>query len=140
MICTFYKTTDDPIKITKQLTDCHQTTCDIIFDTNIVTPSIIVNSEYIDFNYVYLNDLHRYYYVSDIVISTGYIILKLTLDVLYTYKEEILNNPFFVTRVSNYHTTDIPDNIITTDKVVQTSKPISENIITNNLNFLLGVR
>lgn len=140
MNCTFYKTISPNEKITKELTDSIQTTCEIIDMTNILTPKIIVNSEYINYNYIYLSDLNRYYFITDIVISNNYIILSLSIDVLYTYRSNILNSEFFVERSTNFHPTDIPDNIITSNRVIQASISISDDIITNNLNFLLGVR
>lgn len=141
MICTFYNVSDDERKINKTLTNSHQTTCDIINSTTIINPVIVVDSSYISYNYVYINDLHRYYFVDNITITNNMIVMQLRIDTLYTYREEIKTIPFHLLRCEDYHFTDIfDDKIIMTAKTIQESKKISDTIITNNVNFLLGVR
>lgn len=141
MICTFYNVLDDERKINKTLTNSHQTTCDIINATNIINPSIIVDSAYINYNYVYINDLHRYYFVDNVAISNNMIVIQLRIDVLYTYKDIIKITPMHILRCEDYRFTDrFDDKIIMTAKTIQESYKISDNLITNNVNYLLGVR
>lgn len=141
MICTFYSVDDNELKINKTLRNSHQTTCDIINSTTIINPVIIVDSSYINYNYVYINDLHRYYFVDNVTITNNMIIMQLRIDVMFTYKDDIKQIPLHIIRCEDYHLTDrFDDKIIMTAKTIQESKKISDNIITNNVNFLLGVR
>lgn len=141
MICTFYNVNDDKRKINKTLTNSHQTTCDIINSTTIINPIIVVDSQYISYNYVYINDLHRYYFVDNVTISNNMIVMQLSIDVLYTYRNEIRSMPLHIVRCEDYKLTDIFDSEIQmTSKTIQESHKISDSIITNNVNFLLGVR
>lgn len=141
MICTFYSVNDDKRKINKTLTNSHQATCDIINSTTIINPIIVVDSQYINYNYVYINDLNRYYFVDNITISNNMIVMQLNVDVLYTYRNEIKSMPVHIVRCGDYKLTDIYDSEIQmTSKTIQESHKISDSIITNNVNFLLGVR
>lgn len=141
MICTFYKVNDDEHKISKTLTNSHQTTCNIINSTTIINPVIVVDSQYLNYNYVYINDLHRYYFVDNITITNNMIVMQLRIDVLYTYKNDILEMSLHILRCEDYKLSDrFDDKIPMTAKTIQESYKISDNIITNNVNFLLGVR
>lgn len=62
---------------------------DIVIDS----PSIL------KFNYVYIEDFARYYYVSDIVIQrTGLYVVSLVVDPLMSFKDNLLNLPAFIDR------------------------------------------
>lgn len=141
MICTFYNTNDNINKINKTLTGSEQTTCDIINMTNIINPSIIVDSRYINKNYVYINDLSRYYFVKNITISNNMIIMQLEIDTLYTYRNEILNSTQYISRCEDYHFTETKDNLLqVTERKVITTKKVSDNIINRTLKYILTVR
>ena len=141
LICTFYNTNDNVNKINKNLSGSEQTTCDIINMTNIINPSIVVNSQYINKNYVYINDLSRYYFVKDITISNNMIIMQLEIDVLYTYKNEILNSTQYISRCEDYKFTDVKDELIqATEKKIIVTKKISDAFLKRNLKYILTVR
>lgn len=141
MICTFYNINDNINKINKTLTGSEQTTCDIINMTNIINPTIVVNSRYISKNYVYINDLNRYYFVKDITISNNMIIMQLSIDVLYTYKNEILHSTQYISRCEDYSFTDVKDELIqVTEKKTIVTKKISEPFLKRNLKYILTVR
>ena len=60
-------------------------------DTNIINPILILNG-YIGGNYCYIEDFNRYYYVDDYnLLSNGNYELYLTVDVLASYKNDLLN-------------------------------------------------
>ena len=62
---------------------------DIVIDS----PSIL------KFNYIYIEDFARYYYVSDIVIQrTGLYVVSLVVDPLMSFKDNLLNLPAFIER------------------------------------------
>lgn len=53
-------------------------------------PTLILDYSTVDFNYVYIPAFTRYYYVTDIVVTTGdRVIISCQCDVLNTYKESI---------------------------------------------------
>lgn len=59
---------------------------------SIMKPEIIIErSSPIGFNYCYIPDFNRYYYVDDVdVIRTGLLGVKLSVDVLESFKQTIL--------------------------------------------------
>lgn len=66
-------------------------------DTDIVNPMIILtareNINFKDYNYAYIEDLHRYYYINSVTsVNDIHWQLFLSCDVLETYKDEIFNS------------------------------------------------
>lgn len=53
-------------------------------------------------NYVWLKDLKRYYYIRNWNMDNGYITLNLEVDVLETYRKELLDSAVMVKRCENY--------------------------------------
>lgn len=66
-------------------------------------------NEYIDYNYLYIPKFKRYYFISNIVFDRGFCILQCGIDVLYTYKDRILNSTQLVTRQENHYNKFIAD-------------------------------
>jgi len=71
--------------------------------TDVLKPIVkIASSKVFDFNYVFIVELNRYYYVNDIRISdNGTYIVYLEIDVLMTYQKEILQAKAHVTQSEN---------------------------------------
>ena len=68
-------------------------------DSSILQPSLILKN-YKSGNYCYIKELNRYYYITDIrVLNGGLYQLQLDVDVLMTYKTEILNNPITTRKI-----------------------------------------
>ena len=68
-------------------------------DTSILQPSLILKN-YKSGNYCYIKELNRYYYITDIrVLNGGLYQLQLEVDVLMTYKTEIMNNPITTSKI-----------------------------------------
>lgn len=68
---------------------------------NKLTPNIKLNirPETFTYNYVYIEDLGRYYFIRDAeIINTNLVELQLEVDVLETYKDDILNSKATVTK------------------------------------------
>lgn len=60
-------------------------------DTNIIQP-ILILAGYVGGNYCYIKDFNRYYYVDDFnLLSNGHYEIYLTVDVLASYKDDLLN-------------------------------------------------
>ena len=68
-------------------------------DTSILQP-ILVLKNYTKGNYCYIKELNRYYYITDIrVLNGGLYQLQLDVDVLMTYKTEIMTNPITTRKI-----------------------------------------
>ena len=78
-------------------------------DTVSVTNPILILSEvagvnYFRCNYCYLSEFNRYYFIRDIeVMSTKNYRLQLEVDVLESFKEDILNSKGVITRQENFN-------------------------------------
>ena len=61
--------------------------------TNIINPVILIEiNEIGNYNYCYINNFNRYYFITDItVIRTGLFAISLTVDVLESFKSDIKN-------------------------------------------------
>lgn len=78
---------------------------------SIVTPTFEIYSEtYPDYNYCYVPEFHRYYFITDIVsTSAGQWDISCLVDVLATYKTGVLNTTAFVERAQSASNPRIPD-------------------------------
>lgn len=74
-------------------------------DFNYVTGSITINSDdLINGNYIYLPDLKRYYFIdSKVIASAKAYILNLSVDVLESFKNEILNSNCLIKKCDAYN-------------------------------------
>ena len=64
----------------------------IIDDTTILEPRLKVRDNgiiMVQYNYCYIADFKRYYYITDITVSNGYILIDCKVDVLMSYAQEI---------------------------------------------------
>lgn len=100
-----YHTTSPNNKIGKTLTDESSYDCKFKKDStcDVLNPVVYIYSEnYIDFNFAYIEQFHRYYFVNNVVIFPNNIYkLELSVDVLDSYKDSILKNTIHVTRKEN---------------------------------------
>ena len=68
-------------------------------DTSILQP-ILILKKYSTGNYCFIKEFKRYYYITDIrVLNGGLYQLQLDVDVLMTYKTEILNKPITTRKI-----------------------------------------
>lgn len=106
-----YTNIDDDNVVNKNITLVATLTGDLVEDTDILDPVLLIEnvSGVItngSVNYVYIPDLHRYYYVLDISFVSGTLFyLTCHVDVLMTYKAQILENSGLIVRQEfNYNT------------------------------------
>lgn len=97
MLLTLFKTVDGSNVINKTLTDPIDFTIFLKGDTNIVDPTLLMVSltgvDYNDFNYAYIPELKRYYFINSIsAVSASLFRIDLQCDVLETYKAEIMGS------------------------------------------------
>ena len=81
--------------------------CIMADNTSVTSPTVIIGGissldTISDYNYAYIPQCHRYYYINDIIaLSGGRVKLLLTVDVLKSYASDILDSTQLVTRQKN---------------------------------------
>lgn len=95
MIVKLYKCYDSKNKLNKTLTSEISLTGNFKNNFSLTDIQLVLyfdNIELFDYNYVYIELLHRYYFVDDCkILSSNRIELVLSIDVLMTYKTDIVN-------------------------------------------------
>lgn len=105
MTIIFYKTLSKPNEINKVLQNSFTITGSFKTDTDVIKPIIkVLNTtdfNVFDYNYCYISELKRYYFVEDItILADKLFFISLSLDVLYTYKNAILSSVGNISRYS----------------------------------------
>ena len=142
-----YNNKSDKRQLVKNITEIKTVSATAKGDINIISPTLIIQNFSTDFNYCYISDFERYYFVKSITLLTGQRIqIDLSVDVLMTYKEEIKNLTVNVLRYENIEPTYLTDSRIplysdTAQKVIEFPENIFnlENPSENSKNFLLTV-
>lgn len=91
---SLFKTNSENNRLTKTLTNEKQLTGTLKEQTSILNPSIVISSDenISTYNYAYISEFGRYYYITDIVSArNGLWRVQLRCDVLMSYKDEIKN-------------------------------------------------
>ena len=109
MNITLYKTKSANNVISKKLVSEKNlgNNCILADSTSVTSPTVIIGGitsldTISDYNYAYIAQCHRYYYINDIIaLSGGRVKLLLSVDVLMSYKTDILNSTQLVTRQKN---------------------------------------
>ena len=91
-----YNSTADPRRVQKQqyLTSIATVTATPYYPISVETPTFTIKylNGYIDINYCYVPELHRYYFVnSPLLDSGGLVTLSCEVDPLMSFKSDILN-------------------------------------------------
>lgn len=131
-----YKTVDEKIKINKTLTDEVELNGALRDQSSIISPSILVQTEPLEYNYAYIPEFNRYYFINNIVAyRSKAFVLELKCDVLMSYKDEILELSGVVSRLnegSEYANRDI-----TTECREEHTKISFEKGFTDNGTYIL---
>lgn len=95
MRVTLYKNTSENNSVNKDITHVANYDCIVKLDgISLSNPVVVLNYTgqlATDVNYCYLEEYDRYYFIEEIIPSTGSrIILRLKCDLLYTFRNEIL--------------------------------------------------
>lgn len=74
-----------------------------IDDFDIIHPTFVLSlsTDYMNFNYIYVKDLNRYYFVEGVELSKNRAYISCTIDVLQTYKDEIMTRNVILERSEN---------------------------------------
>lgn len=93
MTIKLYHNESDKRTVNKTLTNEGPLTGAVIIDdTSILHPRLKVRDNgiiMVQYNYCYIADFKRYYYITDITVSNGYIYIDCDVDVLMSYANEI---------------------------------------------------
>lgn len=107
---SLFKTASENNRVVKVLTDEKQLSGELRNQTSVLNPTIRIESadNISTYNYAYISEFGRYYYITDIVsVRTNLWVVSLRCDILMSYKDEIqsmnviLNNTQ-ETGLSNY--------------------------------------
>ena len=139
MTAILYNNTSDSREINKNLTELTTINITLYLDTNVTNPVFKLKNFLNNANYMYVPDLHRYYYINNYTLSNQCVYLHCSVDVLTTYKTEILNSECLISRSENDYNDNIVDTLVPiTENTVYTIKNFGENIKTTE-HFIIGV-
>lgn len=90
--------------------------CSIKSATSVLGPTIdidygLYSANIAFYNYAYIEDFKRYYFITDIVYNEGIWTLSLSCDLLATYRTDIFNSKQYVIRSTNKFNPDIVDTL-----------------------------
>ena len=112
MQATFYYNKSDKRYLNKSI-DAKYSNIDIqiLEPSSIINPTLKVSSGLIgnNVNYVYIPDLRRYYYIDNYIMENGFVRLECKVDVLMSFKNEILSEKVIAARSSNRYNLYLPD-------------------------------
>lgn len=138
MELTFYKQAATPNRVDKSdYLTVVGTLSNVVLkdDTNLMSPTFILKTseKVYNSNYVYCSFTGRYYYIESIdALKGGRVAINCTIDVLYTYKNEILNSSAWIERSDD--TTDTSDNY----DMLHNDYPFRQDYETRGIDFTDG--
>ena len=139
-----YRFLGDSRKVDKTLHDVsNYSNAVIVGDMSIQNPTISLQldsfTDVINFNYIYIQELRRYYYIVDSTIrEDGFVQIRCKVDVLKSFKNDILGSTQYIDRQQNKCTYQLPDGMynIKSNRNL-TIKNFGNVIIEPNAYFLL---
>ena len=97
-----YKTTNANNDLNKTISDKVELVGALREASSVIAPRILIQSNPIGYNYAYIPEFGRYYYIKNITaFRKGAYIVDLKCDVLMRFKEEILNMSGIVSRLTS---------------------------------------
>ena len=103
--------------------------CFIKSPSSIMNPVIELNSNPMAYNYAYIADFKRYYFINDIRFDKGLWICSLNVDVLATYKTAIGSSSTYILRAANAQNEYLIDNAF----------PLTGNVTYDSTIFESGI-
>lgn len=140
-----YKNSDDKRVLNKSLDMQRNVIADIKGTCSITSPVLILSYQGVDFNYIFVPAWSRYYFVTDITVTTGgRVEVRCKVDVLMSFNSSIKELKCLIYRNENYQICDryLQDsNIVQSIKKEETVESFGEEFITNPQTcFLLTVK
>ena len=133
-----YKVNDDNTVVKKTLNGETTKQCILKGNVNIVNPTIELRGNILDYNYCYIEDFKRYYYITDNTLHNNITTLKLKSDVLMSSYNDLINLSAIIKRNTNINNRYINDDKYVTlqNSRIQTKE---FNSISNNYSYILLV-
>ena len=132
-----YKTTNANNDLNKTISDKVELVGVLREASSVIAPSILIQSNPIGYNYAYIPEFGRYYYIKNITaFRKGAYIVDLKCDVLMSFREEILNMSGVVSRLTDgddYATRDIKTKCLETHRRLD----FPETPFTRNGSYIL---
>lgn len=95
MVIKIYNNKSNKNIVNKEIEEIQEISFDFKDDSDITNPILILQS-YKQGNYCYIPDLNRYYYIDKIdLMNGGFYKLYLEIDVLMSYKDEIIGADWY---------------------------------------------
>lgn len=119
--------------------------CKIYGDWNVRAPVIVVSKSAYDheYNYAYIPDYGRYYYIMGWTFRRGHYYASLAVDVCTSYREQIMSQTAYVTRSASQWDGSITDSYYPNNSTPHTEKILlsDEHLVTNFASgtIVLGV-
>ena len=117
MVIKLYKNLSELNKINKVLNDEIELSAILRDEVTVSDPVLLIESQLnlSDYNYVYIEDFKRYYNITDInIVRTNLWKLYCHVDVLESFKDQILNQKAIISRSQNLYNLYINDNMFVT--------------------------
>ncbi len=112
-----YRLNSEKNAVTKNL--IWKKTLPISFNNPIKVRDMVLNVKLgindLDFNYVYITSLHRFYFVNDMLLTNEYAQLTLHEDILSSWDDLIRNQLAYIERNETSYDLDIVDDLVTYD-------------------------
>lgn len=142
-----YKNTDDKRKLNKTLSVQRSVIADIKGTCSITAPTLILSYQGVDFNYIFVPTWSRYYFVTDIAVTTGgRVEVRCKVDVLMSNNSTIRSLTALIARNENTEFTYLTDEqvMITTDEkpeIIEFTESVIniDNASSATTNFILAV-
>lgn len=85
-------------------------TCDLMDGSGMLAPTMLLNGDNpIAYNYAYIEEFHRYYFINNWRYSLGLWTAEMQVDVLASWKSQIRGSYVYVARSSSAYNNDIRD-------------------------------
>ena len=110
-----YKNTSPLNKISRSLGSPLTKTCTLRNNCDVLNPTIELeyDASLLTYNFAYIADFGRYYYINDSMIDGKKLVLKMHVDVLYTYRNIIQASQCVAKRSSSHYNPDVHDDLCT---------------------------
>lgn len=91
--------------------------CNVKTASSIINPVIELQKDSVPvYNYCFIEEFKRYYFITDITFSMGMWIISTACDTLASFREDIMNSRQYVMRSASSYNPDLIDTLYLTDK------------------------
>ena len=142
MNISFYKISDPPEKLNKTLGSARTISGTVRGEIDRYAPDVTVGTDVSDYNYMYIPDFGKYYFINGCtIVRTGiYRIEGVHEDVLMSFKSGILAQRVIIDKsenvlLSNPYIND--GSVVVTEKTIETKIPFENGFNTSDYRYVL---